>query len=153
MAVCPKCERPYKTGQQVCEGCGEKLPAGSSTSQDEDTIILNLLQAEPRAASVSPGPPRVWLLDPLGDQVEKSIEISKQLTIIGRHPDCDIVLPSNTVSRRHAQIRKEGERALLSDLGSTNGTLLNGEAVIGEEPLGDRDEIVVGTFKLIFRQR
>jgi pSer/pThr/pTyr-binding forkhead associated (FHA) protein len=153
MAVCPKCEKPYEIGQQVCESCGEKLPGGPSTSQDEDTIILNLLQAEPGAPSAPSGPARIWLLDPLGDQVEKSVEISKEVTVIGRRSDCDIVLPSNTVSRRHAQIRKEGDRALLSDLGSTNGTLLNGEAVIGEEPLGDRDEIVVGTFKLIFRQR
>jgi pSer/pThr/pTyr-binding forkhead associated (FHA) protein len=37
-------------------------------------------------------------------------------------------------------------------VGSTNGTLLNGEPVIGEELLRDRDEIAVGTYKLIFRQ-
>jgi len=40
---------------------------------------------------------------------------------------------------------------LLNDLGSTNGTLLNREPVIGEEQLGDRDEIAIGTYKLIFR--
>ena len=61
------------------------------------------------------------------------------------------MLPSSTVSRRHAQIRKAGDRFLISDLGSTNGTLLNSEPVIGEEELKDRDEIGIGIYRLIFR--
>jgi len=55
------------------------------------------------------------------------------------------------VSRRHAQIRREGSQYFLRDLSSTNGTLLNREPVIEEELLHDRDEIGVGIYRLIFR--
>jgi pSer/pThr/pTyr-binding forkhead associated (FHA) protein len=95
---------------------------------------------------------RLWLLDPAGHQVERATELTQETTVIGRRPDCDIVLTGTTVSRRHAQIRREDDRYFLRDVGSTNGTLLNGEPVIGEELLRDRDEIAVGTYKLIFRQ-
>ena len=59
--------------------------------------------------------------------------------------------PGNTISRRHAQIHHTDGQYFLTDLGSTNGTLLNSEALVGEEQLHDRDEIGVGIYKLIFR--
>jgi len=77
--------------------------------------------------------------------------LKDEITIIGRQPECAISLPSSTVSRRHAQIRREGAQFFLQDLNSTNGTLLNREPVIGEELLHDRDEIGVGIYRLIFR--
>ncbi|HEY1275715.1 MAG TPA: FHA domain-containing protein, partial [Thermoleophilaceae bacterium] len=52
--------------------------------------------------------------------------------ILGRGPDCDCVLSHPTVSRRHARLRRRGGAWLLTDLGSTNGTGLNGWRV-GEE--------------------
>ena len=51
---------------------------------------------------------------------------------IGRAPDCDCLLTEPSVSRRHAQLRRDGERWLLRDLGSRNGTRLNGARVTEE---------------------
>ena len=49
--------------------------------------------------------------------------------ILGRHPDCGIQLPSNMVSRRHARVFKDGENFVIEDLGSGNGTFVNGESM------------------------
>lgn len=70
---------------------------------------------------------------------------------IGRLPECDIVLNDTKVSRRHAEIRKDGSGvgALVIDLNSTNGTLVNG-AGVRERALTDGDQITVGTTTLRF---
>ncbi len=62
---------------------------------------------------------------------------------IGRAADCDITLPERPVSRYHARVRREGDRYVIEDLGSKNGTHLNGAPVHGSTPLQDGDEIQV----------
>jgi DNA-binding winged helix-turn-helix (wHTH) protein len=65
--------------------------------------------------------------------------------VIGRDPTCDIVINDRQVSRRHAQIRLNGERNnAISDLNSKNGTLLNGDFIAESASLKDGDEIIVG---------
>ncbi len=49
--------------------------------------------------------------------------------LVGRHPSCEVVLEHATVSRRHAQLRFRDGRWILQDLGSTNGTTVNGARV------------------------
>lgn len=49
--------------------------------------------------------------------------------IIGRAPDCDVVLDHNTISKRHCEIKKVRGKYLIRDLGSTNGTRVNGRPV------------------------
>jgi pSer/pThr/pTyr-binding forkhead associated (FHA) protein len=113
---------------------------------------MRLVTADSGRPREGPQRAHLWLLDPAGQQVERAAEISgEEPVIIGRRADSTVVLPSHTVSRRHAQIWREGEDYYVSDLGSTNGTLLNGEPAIGVERLNDRDEIAVGIYKLIFR--
>ncbi len=68
---------------------------------------------------------------------------------IGRLAECDVVLTDASVSRRHAELRREGSDFLLVDLGSTNGTKVNG-AGVKERRLADGDEIAVGSAKLRF---
>ena len=62
---------------------------------------------------------------------------------IGRDPECTVVLPGNDVSRRHAEVRRAGVLPLVRDLGSRNGTWVNG-AKIEERPLGPRDVLRIG---------
>ncbi|HZU98604.1 MAG TPA: FHA domain-containing protein [Planctomycetota bacterium] len=62
---------------------------------------------------------------------------------IGRAPDCKIVVPSVKVSRLHAEIRWEGGQPMIADLGSQNGTLVQGKP-IQERPLKSGDEIQIG---------
>ena len=68
----------------------------------------------------------------------------------GRMPECDITLNDTNVSRRHAEIRATGDTFTLIDLGSTNGTKVNGIRVAQRE-LQDGDELTFGTITLIFQ--
>ncbi|MFN7971179.1 MAG: HD domain-containing phosphohydrolase [Acidobacteriota bacterium] len=70
---------------------------------------------------------------------------------VGRSAQSSIRLNDDRVSRRHCVLTPRGEECLLTDLGSHNGTKVNGHAV-GEHQLRDGDQIVVGNTMLIFRK-
>jgi FHA domain/Domain of unknown function (DUF1707) len=73
--------------------------------------------------------------------------------VIGRNPDCDLVVMDPTVSRRHAELRREGGRWILADLGSSNGTRVNGWRV-RRATVGVGDELMLGDQRLVLaRQR
>jgi pSer/pThr/pTyr-binding forkhead associated (FHA) protein len=67
----------------------------------------------------------------------------------GRHPDSDIFLDDVTVSRKHASFRREGDRFLVRDVGSLNGTYVNRQR-IDEAALKTGDEVQIGKFRLVF---
>jgi predicted component of type VI protein secretion system len=64
-------------------------------------------------------------------------------TTVGRD-DCDVVLSDPEVSRRHAVVAESPEAFTIEDLGSTNGTWVNGERIAGPEPIRAGDEIRFG---------
>jgi pSer/pThr/pTyr-binding forkhead associated (FHA) protein len=68
--------------------------------------------------------------------------------IIGRSPGADIVVVDDFVSGRHARVVPSGTETLLEDLGSTNGTLLNGTRIAAPSPLRPGDVIDVGSVRL-----
>ena len=70
---------------------------------------------------------------------------------VGRHPDSDIFLDDITVSRRHVELTHGSTSYLIQDVGSLNGTYLNGERLDeGESALTNGDEIQIGKFKLLY---
>jgi hypothetical protein len=69
--------------------------------------------------------------------------LSKEEMMIGRGNDADIVLPERQVSRYHSKIHYRDGHYLLEDLGSKNGTFLNGQQVAGTVPIQDGDEIQI----------
>ena len=71
---------------------------------------------------------------------------------LGRHPDCNILLDSGMVSRFHAQLVQQDNRVLLQDLGSGNGSFVNGRQLEPNQPheLGNGDRIKLGPVKLRF---
>ncbi len=75
--------------------------------------------------------------------------IGQQPQTIGRSKDCDIPLPDNTVSRAHVQIKKTRDGYLLTDLGSFNGTRLNG-ASVQSAVLQHEDVIEIGQTRITF---
>ncbi len=89
--------------------------------------------------------PSDWLVLPDG----RRVGIGSQVVTIGRLPECAVVLDDPNVSRRHAQVRREGDAVFVVDLGSTNGTRVNGVPV-REHRLVAGDVISVGTTALRF---
>jgi predicted component of type VI protein secretion system len=79
----------------------------------------------------------------------KRRELSAERVVLGRSRDCDIRVNDLNVSRRHAEIREQGDRWILVDLGSTNGTLLNGKK-IDREQLSGGDTITLGSTEIVF---
>lgn len=71
------------------------------------------------------------------------------VTTAGRHPNAEIFLDDVTVSRKHAEFKRDGQGFSVTDLASLNGTYLNG-ARVDSARLSDGDEVQVGKFKLTF---
>ncbi len=78
-----------------------------------------------------------------GPEAGQRIVIEQQPLIIGRDETCDLVIPDRQVSRQHARIRLEADRYILEDLGSKNGTFVNGQELPGPYPLQDGDKIQI----------
>lgn len=74
----------------------------------------------------------------------------KSRTVIGRGSDADITIPDAGTSRRHVEILWDGERAMVRDLGSTNGTLLGGRKIT-EAPLPPDSTVRIGRTDIVFR--
>jgi hypothetical protein len=79
----------------------------------------------------------------------KRVTVADDAVTIGRTPDCDVNLSDPNVSRRHAEVRRQGDGFVVVDLGSTNGTRVNGQGV-KVQTLDDGDEITVGATRLRF---
>ena len=85
-----------------------------------------------------------------GGSDPRTVRIGGGTATIGRLPECEIVLHDPGASRRHAQIRAQEGVWTLTDLGSTNGTQLNGQ-VVQQRELGEGDRITIGATVLEFR--
>ncbi|MFY9808309.1 MAG: FHA domain-containing protein [Pseudonocardiaceae bacterium] len=75
--------------------------------------------------------------------------LDRSTTSSGRHPESDIFLDDVTVSRRHAEFRREGGEFVVVDVGSLNGTYVNREPV-DTAVLANGDEVQIGKFRLVF---
>lgn len=75
--------------------------------------------------------------------------LDQETTAAGRHPDSDIFLDDVTVSRRHAEFRRNGADYEVVDVGSLNGTYVNREPK-NSAALSNGDEIQIGKFRLVF---
>lgn len=78
-------------------------------------------------------------------------ELVAATTSIGRSSDCDVVLADPNVSRRHAEVRRAGDAYIVVDLGSTNGTEVNGQRV-DETSLMHGDVIGIGQTRITFER-
>lgn len=86
-----------------------------------------------------------------GELAGQSLSIETDDYMIGRGSSCDLTLPERQVSRYHAQILQQNGGYVLKDLGSRNGTHLNGEQVQGTADLHDGDEIQIAfAVKMVF---
>ena len=131
----------------------ESLREGQFTCQA--VLIEGEIPEEPEevAAPQVPAPPTSAELVLIEDGADaKAFPLERDVVVIGRLGDSDVVLPDPEISRRHAEVRRENGEFVLQDLGSTNGTLVNDEAV-QERTLREGDRIGIGGSVLEFRRR
>jgi pSer/pThr/pTyr-binding forkhead associated (FHA) protein len=108
-----------------------------------DDIRNNWSECEGTMPLENAGP---FLTDPNGQEHRLPLKTA----VIGRAVECDIVIASKSVSREHTRLRRDGRRWFVDDLGSTNGTYLNGERVINSMNLLDGDSLQVGDVTFTF---
>ena len=85
---------------------------------------------------------------------ETLVPVDKDVFIIGRLPECDMILPFGGISRNHARIVKKSDRVwTIQDIGSKNGTQVNQYLITGIQELFNNDVISLGNIKLLVKLR
>lgn len=148
---CNQCGHRNPPASNFCSSCGLALD-----SMENRTITL--AKVDPLLDAPGPQDDVVVPLDELdhgtlvvrtGPQAGERFVLRDVLTRLGRHPASEISLDDITVSRRHAEITREGRRYVVRDVGSLNGTYVNQER-IDEVGLEHGDEVQIGKFRLVF---
>jgi Protein of unknown function (DUF3662)/FHA domain len=115
---------------------GAEPPAASETQL--------VTEREARAADLAR---EVWALVWPGGR----FVVERRGVVIGRSRECDIVLDDRNTSRRHAELTRDGDRFVVRDLESTNGTVVNGRRV-REAPVAEGDRITLGATTLMLER-
>jgi len=145
---CTRCGHPNKDEARFCASCGAPL-------QEETTLGITPVEVEEEGAEEFPfpgeelEPGQALLVVKRGPNAGSTFLIEKDATTAGRSPESDVFLDDVTVSRSHAEIRREGTEFFIHDKGSLNGTYVNRERVDATR-LASGDEVQIGKFKLTF---
>src|SRR5262249_30238741 len=130
MKICPACQKPNAPGSKFCQQCGRHLDAGPPS----DATVRWTGQPLPGKAALRR---TLTVASLFGD---------KDKLVIGRAPDCDVVLEHPTVSRYPAMLERRPEGLSLRDLASVNGTSVNGHRLAEAAVLKDGVRVGIGPF-------
>ena len=120
------------------------VPAQPSKADTNEAVVV-----QPIAASMStPVAGAITSAIVLEDGTRHVLETER--VTLGRQSGCTITIRDTNVSREHAQLRRRPNGWTIRDLGSTNGTKLNGVRVEGEQMLANGDVIMLGAIKVTF---
>lgn len=160
---CTRCGQQNPADARFCARCGSALvrpgdPVPLEGAPDQtSTFSLGVLLPDGLETDDDPALELVESLPPgsallvvrRGPNAGSRFLLDADVTNVGRHPESDIFLDDVTVSRRHAEFRREGELFTVRDVGSLNGTYLNRERIDVAELTGG-DEVQIGKFRLVF---
>jgi pSer/pThr/pTyr-binding forkhead associated (FHA) protein len=132
---CPHCGSENPSDANFCAVCGGEL-LRTAEQHTENLEAIPLDPADTPTLVVIRGP-----------NAGSRFTLTSDLTTVGRHPDSDVFLDDVTVSRRHAEIRRTVAGFEIFDVGSLNGTYVNGSR-IEQSPLADGDQLQVGKYKV-----
>jgi pSer/pThr/pTyr-binding forkhead associated (FHA) protein len=149
---CSECGFQNPEAANYCSRCGARLEKGEP---GEPTMTFTPEEVSEDAAAAlgdvgGKGPALVVRAG--GGRAGESFFPSEERTLIGRSPECDIFLDDVTVSRRHAELLREGDTFTITDLGSLNGTFVNRKRIETAQ-LADDDELQIGKYRLTFLRR
>ena len=147
MERCPSCNATVRIkNTRQCPSCGADL------TTDDDAPTRMVVQGQATGERTRPESRRVRLVVVLGRTRLQEHDHDRGTISIGRDAIQDVVLDNPSVSRRHCQVRFVPETGafVVEDLGSPNGTLLNGAQVTTPSELAPGDEIGVGKFSVLF---
>ena len=134
--LCDACGHSNSAGSRFCSSCGRSLNPENEVST-EALETFGGIDSDVTLDAPSTG---AALVVASGHQAGTRYAITSTHLTVGRHPDSDIFLDDITVSRRHVELRQGSVGYLLKDVGSLNGTYLNGERLPdGETPLTNGD--------------
>jgi len=146
---CTRCGHPNKDDARFCAECGHPL-------HGDVTLSLPAIEGEEEPHDEFPfphdelEPGQALLLVKRGPNAGSTFLVHAESTTVGRSPDSGVFLDDVTVSRAHAVLeRRENDAWFVRDVGSLNGTYVNGEQV-DETTLATGDEVQIGRFKLTF---
>ena len=145
---CTRCGHPNKDEARYCANCGAAL-------QEETTLGITPIEVEGEGGDEFPfpedelDPGQALLLVKHGPNAGSTFLIENDVTSAGRNPESDVFLDDITVSRKHAEIRRQEDGFSIHDLGSMNGTYVNRERV-DQTKLAAGDEVQIGKFRLVF---
>jgi hypothetical protein len=156
---CTACGTENAPGSHFCANCGAELPQTGGGADQTRMIPTGGVGSEPETDSFSTEahqgavdaltPGSALLVVKRGPNAGSRFLLDQDVTTAGRHPDSDIFLDDVTVSRRHAEFRREGNGYTVHDVGSLNGTYVNREP-IDAAPLSGGDEVQIGKFRLVY---
>lgn len=146
---CTNCGHPNRDDARFCAECGYPL-------QEDVTVTLPPVEAEEEVHDEFPFPHdeleagQALLLVKRGPNAGSTFLLDQDATTVGRSTEGDVFLDDVTVSRKHAIFeRRTGGAWFVRDVGSLNGTYVNGEQV-DETKLASGDEVQIGRFKVTF---
>jgi len=123
--------------------------AGMSSSEDESDRTIVMRKAVAGGAAVNIG----HYLAFSQDAELRRVPIAPGGLVIGRAPPAALVIPAPDISRKHCRIDIEGDRAIISDLDSTNGTFVGGERVKQPTRLRNGSQLSLGSFPIRYERR
>jgi pSer/pThr/pTyr-binding forkhead associated (FHA) protein len=144
---CPNCEHLNEANANFCSRCG--APMGSVEAEATATLTPIEVETEEEAHIRDLEPGQACLIVRRGPAAGTKFTLDSDTVTVGRHPQSDIFLNDITVSRRHAELRREGSGYIVADLGSLNGSYVN-RARVDSSPLRSGDELQIGKFRLLF---
>ncbi len=138
---CTNCQHRLADNANYCTNCGHParevpVPAPSNQPATIHTAAPNLSATR-------------WQLTIVYGSGEQKTFFLDHNTTIGRDPDCEIHIPDQQISRRHAIIERSSEGYAIRDLDSTNGTFVNRKRITGPTPIRFGDALTVGDYRLL----
>ena len=145
---CSRCGHRNERGARFCTKCGSALDEGTTAGFSPEDLAEEM-QRRSAQSPVELQPGQGVLVVLRGPNAGSRFLIDQEVTTIGRHAESDVFLDDVTVSRRHAELRRERGGFVLRDAGSLNGSYVN-RLRAETARLQGGDEIQIGRFRLQF---